>query len=93
MDIVSLAWAALMVVFTFSLSLVVWEEVDSRNTSNCGNNQTLSTCINCFRFLDRSAIFFKQCAQFDNYSDEASNEQKKNIGTPETMIQIPKPKT
>lgn len=24
MDIVSLAWAALMVVFTFSLSLVVW---------------------------------------------------------------------
>uniref|UniRef100_A0A1W6CAR9 Cytochrome b6-f complex subunit 8 n=10 Tax=Pentapetalae TaxID=1437201 RepID=A0A1W6CAR9_9LAMI len=24
MDIVSLAWGALMVVFTFSLSLVVW---------------------------------------------------------------------
>nr|YP_009558440.1 cytochrome b6/f complex subunit VIII [Doona zeylanica]AZZ06540.1 cytochrome b6/f complex subunit VIII [Doona zeylanica] len=24
MDIVSLAWAALMTVFTFSLSLVVW---------------------------------------------------------------------
>nr|YP_003029729.1 PetN [Bambusa oldhamii]ACS94667.1 PetN [Bambusa oldhamii] len=24
MDIVSLAWAALMVVFTFSFSLVVW---------------------------------------------------------------------
>nr|YP_010040918.1 cytochrome b6/f complex subunit VIII [Craniotome furcata]QOZ41851.1 cytochrome b6/f complex subunit VIII [Craniotome furcata]QUV77539.1 cytochrome b6/f complex subunit VIII [Paralamium griffithii] len=24
MDIVSLAWAALMVVFTYSLSLVVW---------------------------------------------------------------------
>nr|QFS20321.1 cytochrome b6/f complex subunit VIII [Saprosma merrillii] len=24
MDIVSLAWAALMVVFTFSLSLIVW---------------------------------------------------------------------
>nr|ANO45058.1 cytochrome b6/f complex subunit VIII [Wurmbea pygmaea]ANO45465.1 cytochrome b6/f complex subunit VIII [Burchardia umbellata] len=24
MDIVSLAWAVLMVVFTFSLSLVVW---------------------------------------------------------------------
>nr|ATG83037.1 cytochrome b6/f complex subunit VIII [Phoenix dactylifera] len=24
MDIVSLTWAALMVVFTFSLSLVVW---------------------------------------------------------------------
>nr|YP_009164574.1 cytochrome b6/f complex subunit VIII [Lathraea squamaria]AJD76814.1 cytochrome b6/f complex subunit VIII [Lathraea squamaria] len=24
MDIVSLAWAALMLVFTFSLSLVVW---------------------------------------------------------------------
>nr|YP_010177370.1 PetN [Plukenetia volubilis]AWI71087.1 cytochrome b6/f complex subunit VIII [Thevetia peruviana]QSQ87195.1 PetN [Plukenetia volubilis] len=24
MDIVSLAWVALMVVFTFSLSLVVW---------------------------------------------------------------------
>nr|QNH68163.1 cytochrome b6/f complex subunit VIII [Crataegus monogyna]UEX91552.1 cytochrome b6/f complex subunit VIII [Rosa canina]UEX91609.1 cytochrome b6/f complex subunit VIII [Prunus cerasifera]CAI9304553.1 Cytochrome b6-f complex subunit 8 [Spiraea alba var. latifolia] len=24
MDIVNLAWAALMVVFTFSLSLVVW---------------------------------------------------------------------
>nr|YP_009656466.1 cytochrome b6/f complex subunit VIII [Medicago suffruticosa]QCO73320.1 cytochrome b6/f complex subunit VIII [Medicago suffruticosa] len=24
MDIVSLAWAGLMVVFTFSLSLVVW---------------------------------------------------------------------
>ena len=24
MDMVSLAWAALMVVFTFSLSLVVW---------------------------------------------------------------------
>nr|YP_009248343.1 cytochrome b6/f complex subunit VIII [Hanguana malayana]QLI52748.1 cytochrome b6/f complex subunit VIII [Melanophylla alnifolia]QLI52833.1 cytochrome b6/f complex subunit VIII [Melanophylla modestei]UFA47793.1 cytochrome b6/f complex subunit VIII [Physospermopsis muliensis]UGS82244.1 cytochrome b6/f complex subunit VIII [Salvia grandifolia]AMW66395.1 cytochrome b6/f complex subunit VIII [Hanguana malayana] len=24
MDIVSLAWAALMAVFTFSLSLVVW---------------------------------------------------------------------
>nr|YP_001542524.1 cytochrome b6/f complex subunit VIII [Cuscuta exaltata]YP_009449883.1 cytochrome b6/f complex subunit VIII [Burmannia coelestis]YP_009449967.1 cytochrome b6/f complex subunit VIII [Burmannia disticha]YP_010581395.1 cytochrome b6/f complex subunit VIII [Triphyophyllum peltatum]A8W3B7.1 RecName: Full=Cytochrome b6-f complex subunit 8; AltName: Full=Cytochrome b6-f complex subunit PetN; AltName: Full=Cytochrome b6-f complex subunit VIII [Cuscuta exaltata]ABW83688.1 cytochrome b6/f complex subu len=24
MDIVSLAWAALMIVFTFSLSLVVW---------------------------------------------------------------------
>nr|YP_004940503.1 cytochrome b6/f complex subunit VIII [Dorcoceras hygrometricum]YP_009317902.1 cytochrome b6/f complex subunit VIII [Haberlea rhodopensis]YP_009364386.1 cytochrome b6/f complex subunit VIII [Lysionotus pauciflorus]ATG27949.1 cytochrome b6/f complex subunit VIII [Primulina brachytricha var. magnibracteata]AEK53222.1 cytochrome b6/f complex subunit VIII [Dorcoceras hygrometricum]AOY41523.1 cytochrome b6/f complex subunit VIII [Haberlea rhodopensis]ARF05973.1 cytochrome b6/f complex subunit VI len=24
MDIVSLAWAALMVIFTFSLSLVVW---------------------------------------------------------------------
>nr|AKR81072.1 cytochrome b6/f complex subunit VIII [Pentastemona sumatrana] len=24
MDIASLAWAALMVVFTFSLSLVVW---------------------------------------------------------------------
>jgi len=38
-------------------------------------------------------IFLKQCAQFDNYSDEASNEQTKNIGTPETMIQIPKPKT
>nr|UPX00847.1 cytochrome b6/f complex subunit VIII [Potentilla anserina] len=24
MDIINLAWAALMVVFTFSLSLVVW---------------------------------------------------------------------
>nr|YP_009170062.1 cytochrome b6/f complex subunit VIII [Larrea tridentata]YP_009669063.1 cytochrome b6f subunit N [Guaiacum angustifolium]YP_010329228.1 cytochrome b6/f complex subunit VIII [Zygophyllum kansuense]YP_010536728.1 cytochrome b6/f complex subunit VIII [Tetraena simplex]YP_010828529.1 cytochrome b6/f complex subunit VIII [Zygophyllum rosowii]YP_010828597.1 cytochrome b6/f complex subunit VIII [Zygophyllum pterocarpum]YP_010828665.1 cytochrome b6/f complex subunit VIII [Zygophyllum potaninii]YP_ len=24
MDIISLSWAALMVVFTFSLSLVVW---------------------------------------------------------------------
>nr|YP_009633210.1 cytochrome b6/f complex subunit VIII [Tolypanthus maclurei]QBS54545.1 cytochrome b6/f complex subunit VIII [Tolypanthus maclurei] len=24
MDIVSIAWAALMVVFTFSLSLVIW---------------------------------------------------------------------
>nr|YP_009577183.1 cytochrome b6/f subunit N [Nymphoides simulans]AZA06686.1 cytochrome b6/f subunit N [Nymphoides simulans] len=24
MDVVNLAWAALMVVFTFSLSLVVW---------------------------------------------------------------------
>nr|YP_003934054.1 cytochrome b6/f complex subunit VIII [Geranium palmatum]YP_009250203.1 cytochrome b6/f complex subunit VIII [Geranium maderense]ASY02874.1 cytochrome b6/f complex subunit VIII [Geranium robertianum]ASY02878.1 cytochrome b6/f complex subunit VIII [Geranium yeoi]ACH47611.1 cytochrome b6/f complex subunit VIII [Geranium palmatum]ADJ66353.1 cytochrome b6/f complex subunit VIII [Geranium palmatum]AMY96031.1 cytochrome b6/f complex subunit VIII [Geranium maderense] len=24
MDIISLAWASLMVVFTFSLSLVVW---------------------------------------------------------------------
>nr|WAR50561.1 cytochrome b6/f complex subunit VIII [Trilepidea adamsii] len=24
MDLVSIAWAALMVVFTFSLSLVVW---------------------------------------------------------------------
>uniref|UniRef100_A0A8S0WD95 Cytochrome b6-f complex subunit 8 n=1 Tax=Spirodela intermedia TaxID=51605 RepID=A0A8S0WD95_SPIIN len=32
MDIVSLAWAALMVVFTFSLSLVVWGGVDFRGT-------------------------------------------------------------
>jgi hypothetical protein len=31
--IVSLAWAALMVIFTFSLSLVVWEGVDSRDTT------------------------------------------------------------
>ncbi|KAL4190781.1 hypothetical protein AMTRI_Chr07g26410 [Amborella trichopoda] len=34
MDIVSLASAALMVVFIFSLSLVVWEEVDSRGTTS-----------------------------------------------------------
>nr|YP_009742743.1 cytochrome b6/f complex subunit VIII [Flacourtia jangomas]QID91104.1 cytochrome b6/f complex subunit VIII [Flacourtia jangomas] len=34
MDIVSLAWAALMVVFTFSLSLVYGEEVDSRDTTH-----------------------------------------------------------
>ncbi|KAL2937820.1 Cytochrome b6-f complex subunit 8 [Bienertia sinuspersici] len=28
MDIVNLAWAALMVIFTFSLSLVVWGRSD-----------------------------------------------------------------
>ena len=31
MDIVSIGWAALMVMFTFSLSLVVWEEVLYKN--------------------------------------------------------------